>query len=168
MARKHSASTDTEATGTTPETVETTTETTETVALSEAVEITTDTVTVSEAVETPEAAGIMESEAAPAQTTALEVTQAPSEGLSEAIREGASDARAAVVSLKGFVRKGVYTGFYYATYGVVFGALMVGSLIPSNNAMGEGVRDGFKAAQKDFETGKHAEEGLAEAGLAAA
>ena len=40
---------------------------------------------------------------------------------------------------------------------------MVGSLIPSNNAMGEGVRAGFKAARNDFEAQKaapSADEGL--------
>lgn len=87
--------------------------------------------------------------------TALERTAESAEGLSEAIREGASDAREAaagfIPAVGGMIHKGVYNGFYYATYGAVFGAMVVGSLIPTNNAMGEGVRDGFKAARRAFE-----------------
>jgi hypothetical protein len=87
--------------------------------------------------------------------TALERTAEPAEDFSEAIREGASDAREAaagfIPAVGGMIHKGIYSGFYYATYGAVFGAMVVGSLIPTNNAMGEGVRDGFKAARRAFE-----------------
>lgn len=115
--------------------------------------------TVVESVAAESAEVVAESVEAP--QTALECTAA--ETIGDAIREGASDARSAVDNLRGAVRQGVYSGFYYLTYGVVFGALVVGSLIPSNNAMGEGVKAGFKAAQDDFEAQKSAtpaDEGL--------
>jgi hypothetical protein len=89
------------------------------------------------------------------ETTALERTAEPAEDFSEAIREGASNARVAaagfIPAVGGMIHKGIYNGFYYTTYGVVFGSMVVGSLIPANNAMGEGVRDGFKAARRAFE-----------------
>ncbi|MGZ8218374.1 hypothetical protein [Methylomagnum sp.] len=89
------------------------------------------------------------------ETTALERTAEPAEDFSEAIREGASDARDAaagfIPAVGGMIHKGIYNGFYFATYGVVFGSMVVGNLIPSNNAMGEGVRDGFKAARRAFD-----------------
>ena len=108
-------------------------------------------------------------EAAAAITeSALQRTAEPEAGLAEAISEGASDARKAAANFLPEVGKvlhtGVYNSFYWLTYGVVFGALVVGRLIPSDNAMGEGVRDGFEAAKKAFEEREEAaarEEGLA-------
>ncbi len=136
----------------------------------ETVETTTETETVMESV-AAESAEAMESvaESVEAPQTALECTAQP-ETIGDAIREGACDARSAVDNLRGAVRQGVYSGFYYLTYGVVFGALVVGSLIPSNNAMGEGVKAGFKAAQDDFEAQKAAaaEAAPADEGLVAA
>ncbi len=126
-----------------------------------------------ESVEATEAAEIMEAEAVQQSTeapqTALERTAAP---FAEAIHEGIGDARAAAASFRGILHKGVYNGFYYLTYGVVFGSLVVGSFIPSNNAMGDGVREGFKAARKDFEAkqeaGHSTDAPISEEGLAAA
>jgi hypothetical protein len=134
---------------TTPEAAAEAVETTETTAASE---------TVQESVEAPQ--------------TALEKTE-PAEGFAEAIREGAHDACSAAAgflpSVGGMIHKGVYHGFYYLTYGVVFSSLVVGSLIPSNNAMGDGVRAGFKAAKDDFEAQKTAAGGpAADEGLAPA
>jgi hypothetical protein len=137
-------------------------------AAAETVETTPEAETVVESVAAePAAETIAESVEAP--QTALERTAAP-ETITDAIREGACDARSAVDSLRGMVRQGVYNGFYYLTYGVVFGGLVVGSLIPSNNAMGEGVKAGFKAARDDFETQKTAaaEAAPADEGLVAA
>jgi hypothetical protein len=77
-----------------------------------------------------------------------------STSLVKAITEGAAGACSAaanIVPATGkVVRKTVYSGFYYVTYGVVFSSLMIGSLIPTNNAMGEGVQDGVSAARKAF------------------
>jgi hypothetical protein len=108
--------------------------------------------------------------------TAPEKTAAPAVSLSEAIREGAGDAREAaadfIPAVGSLIHKGVYNGFYYLTYGVVFGSLVVGSLIPSDNAMGEGVRDGIKAARKAFDerekAARAAEAAPMEEGLASA
>jgi hypothetical protein len=108
-----------------------------------------------ESTETLEASAETVQESVEITQTALERTAeiAPG-GFTDAIREGASDAREAVAgffpAIGNAIHKGVYNGFYYATYGVVFSALVVGRLIPSNNAMGEGVHDGFEAAKKDF------------------
>jgi hypothetical protein len=92
--------------------------------------------------------------------TALQRTAEPEGGFSDAVREGAKDAREAVASffpaVGNAIHKGVYNGFYFVTYGVVFGALTVGRLIPHNNAMGEGVHDGYLAAKKAFEESKGA------------
>lgn len=99
------------------------------------------------------------------ETTAVEIAGEPSEeGFGEAIREGAEDARAAAAgflpAIGKMVHNGVYSSFYYMTYGVVFTSMVVGSLIPSNNAMGEGVRDGFTAARKAFEGRAQREEAV--------
>ena len=71
-----------------------------------------------------------------------------------AILAGASDAKAAVEaipSLGNLLSKTVYGTFYYASYGVVFGALTVAHLIPTDNIMGAGLREGAKAAREAFE-----------------
>jgi putative methionine-R-sulfoxide reductase with GAF domain len=83
-------------------------------------------------------------------------------GLVRVITEGAADARTAASNATQAAgkaaRKTIYSGFYYVTYGVVYSTLFVGSLIPSNNAMGEGVHDGAAAARKDFDArGQQAE-----------
>jgi hypothetical protein len=102
-----------------------------------------------------EASGETAPKSAKDSAAVLERTAEPAEGFSEAIREGADDARAAaagvIPEVGELIHKGVYNGFYYLTYGIVFGSLVVGSLIPSNNAMSDGVRDGIKAARRDFE-----------------
>jgi hypothetical protein len=130
-----------------------------------------------ETVETLEASSEAVQERTEITETALERTAEPEAGFAEAIREGASDAREAAAgffpAVGDAIHKGVYNGFYYLTYGVVFGALVVGRLIPSNNAMGEGVRDGYAAAAKAFEEREKAARAAAEAappdeGLAAA
>jgi hypothetical protein len=81
-------------------------------------------------------------------------TEAP-KSLARVITEGAADACTAASTVTQAAgkaaRKTVYSGFYYVSYGVVFSALLVGNLLPSNNAMGEGVHDGALAARKDFD-----------------
>jgi|UPI0003F754AE hypothetical protein len=93
----------------------------------------------------------------------------------EAIKEGAAHARSAVAEfvpdLGGLVHKGVYSGVYFLSFSVVFGSLMVASLLPEHNVIEKGVRDGAEAAKKAFQgrhegthqakhTGKSNEEGL--------
>lgn len=113
-----------------------------------------------ETVEAMEASSDVVQERTVITETALERTAEPEASLAEAIREGAGDAREAAAgffpTIGKALHKGVYNTFYYATYGVVFGALVVGRLIPSNNAMGEGVHDGFEAAKKAVEEREHA------------
>lgn len=106
---------------------------------------------------------------------APEKTGGAVENVISAFKEGASDAREAaanfIPSVGKLVHQGVYRGFYAVTYGVVFGSLVVGSLIPTNNAMGEGVRDGIDAAQKAFKSKKavaETKEAPAEEGLVTA
>ena len=104
----------------------------------------------------------------PAAETAAE----ESKSLARVISEGASDACAAATNAfpaaGKALRKSIYTGFYYVTYGVVFSSLAVASLIPTDNAMGEGSRAGAAAARKDFGSRKEAvEEGAAKAAAAA-
>jgi len=100
-----------------------------------------------------------------------EAVEAP-KGLVRVITEGAADARTAAsnatLAAGKAARKTVYSGFYYLTYGVVYGTLFVGSLIPSNNAMGEGVHDGAAAARKDFDARLQHAESAAPADAAAA
>ncbi len=103
-----------------------------------------------------------------------EQAEAPQTGFGEAIKEGAEHARSAfaefVPELGSIVHKSVYSGFYYLSYCVVFGSLMIASLLPEHNAMEEGVRDGAEAAKKAF-AGRHkgtyeaARTGVSEEGL---
>lgn len=65
-------------------------------------------------------------------------------------------------------RKSVYTGFYYLTYGVVFGSLALASLLPSDTAMSKGIHDGAEAARKDFANRRVAVEAGAEEAAATA
>jgi hypothetical protein len=73
----------------------------------------------------------------------------------DAIRQGAASAKAAVgeviPGVGKLVRKSIYGGFYYASYGVVFAALTVAKLLPVDNVVSEGVRDGASAACKAVE-----------------
>ncbi|MGX2039797.1 hypothetical protein ACWJKU_06640 [Methylocaldum sp. MU1018] len=114
------------------------------------------------------AEGIEKAEKAPAAESAMKAGEGPehvakretepSEGLGEAFKEGAEHARSTfaeiIPELGGMIHKSVYSGFYYLTYGAVFGSLLIGSLIPADSAMTEGVRDGAEAAKKAFE-GRH-------------
>ena len=89
------------------------------------------------------------------QSTELAEAPRSQESLASAIGEGVRDARAAVNDLfpavGGLLRKGVFNGVYYLTYGVVFGGLTVGRLIPKSSAVADGIREGAKAARHDFD-----------------
>lgn len=99
--------------------------------------------------------------------TVVERTAEAAESVAEAVREGVSDAREAatgfIPAVGNLLHKGIYNGFYYLTYGVVFGSLVIGSLVPSNSVVGTAVKDGAEAAKKAFEQGEDraAQEGLA-------
>lgn len=102
---------------------------------------------------------IIESEAQATQEAAVQAEIIEAESLSmtpvDAVREGATSAKAAAAellpNLGKLVSKSVYGTFYYASYGVVFGALTVAHLIPTNNLMGAGLRDGAAAARRAFD-----------------
>lgn len=82
-------------------------------------------------------------------------TEESSTSVARAISEGAAEAYSAasnvIPALGKAVRKTVYSGFYYATYGVVFSSLVIASMLPSDNAMGEGIHDGTEAARRAFQ-----------------
>ena len=88
---------------------------------------------------------------------AAESGAAASTSLTRAIREGASDAANAasriVPNVAKYLSKGVYGACYYTTFGVVFGALTVSKLLPSNGAAVHGIEDGARDARKAVETG---------------
>jgi putative methionine-R-sulfoxide reductase with GAF domain len=72
----------------------------------------------------------------------------------EAVKEASADAAEAAAKAPAeigkFLSKTVYGGFYYLSYGVVFGSLIVGKLIPKNSAMAHGIHDGAIAARDAF------------------
>lgn len=69
-----------------------------------------------------------------------------------AVRQGADDARANALELAPAVgesvSRAVYATCYYLSYGVVFPAVFVASLLPLNNAVGFGLVDGASAAKE--------------------
>jgi hypothetical protein len=50
----------------------------------------------------------------------------------------------------GFIGRAVYGTLYCLSYGVVFGAMVVGSIIPGSGLIGRALRDGAAAAQGGF------------------
>ncbi|BBA34923.1 uncharacterized protein sS8_2980 [Methylocaldum marinum] len=90
------------------------------------------------------------------ETTALDTVPAtPVQAAVQGLQNGASDAREAVSgtvsNVSQTLSKLVYNGFYYLSYGVVYSALAVSNLIPTDNAMGEGLQAGAEAARKSFD-----------------
>ncbi len=85
-----------------------------------------------------------------------------------AMKEGAAHAKAAaeqfVPGVGRLLARSVYGTFYYASYGVVFSALTIAHLVPTNNLVGNAIKDGAKAAQQAMaareEAGLEAEEGV--------
>lgn len=96
---------------------------------------------------------IMEAQEARAQTETTE-PETMAMAAVDAIQEGVADASAAaaevVPALGRLLSSSVYGAFYYASYGVVFSALTIAHLVPTNNIIGEGLRDGAKAARQAF------------------
>lgn len=92
---------------------------------------------------TPEAENVI-AEAAPEESRSL------AKVISESAADACSAASNALPAAGKAVRKIVYSGCYYITYGIVYSSMIVGSLIPANSAVGEGMHDGAAAARKDF------------------
>lgn len=88
------------------------------------------------------------------ERNALTETEQSSQSLSDAIHEGARDAREAAAnflpSLASVIQRGIYGSFYCLSYGVVFGGLTIGRLVPRDSIAGKGIRAGADAACKDF------------------
>ena len=76
---------------------------------------------------------------------------------SDAMRKSTSDARRAASraapAVGSALAKTVYVAAYYASYGVVFAAVTVSRMMPSENALAHGIRDGAAAA-RDARTGR--------------
>ena len=73
----------------------------------------------------------------------------------EAMKDATADATEAAAKAPEQIcklfSKAVYGGFYYLSYGIVFGALVVARLIPKNSAMALGICDGAIAAREAYE-----------------
>ncbi len=61
----------------------------------------------------------------------------------------------------GPVGRAVYNTVYCVSYGVVFGALMIGKLIPGSGLVGRALRDGADSARQDFDERNEAAENSA-------
>lgn len=74
------------------------------------------------------------------------------ESVADAVKEGAEDATKAASTVLPVVgkilSKTVYSGCYYISFGVTFGALTVGKFMPINNIVGRGLHDGAEAAKE--------------------
>lgn len=109
---------------------------------------------VADAVADPAADDIIEAQAVHLDDDAAEKASVVGSA-ADAIRHGAASAKAAVgevvPGVGRLVRKTVYGTFYCASYGVVFAALSVARLVPTDNVLGEALRDGAQAARHDVE-----------------
>ena len=79
-------------------------------------------------------------------TSAVIETEVKSEGLETG--EGPSFVSQFLPAIGDSVTKTVYGTFYYASFGVVFSALMVARLIPMNNIMERAIKDGAADAKQ--------------------
>lgn len=97
---------------------------------------------------------------------------------SEGLRAGAADAKQAaaeaIPAVGRLLSKTAYHTGYYLAFGVVFSAMMVARVVPTENALGAGLLDGADAArdalqQRADRLAAHAVEAdAAEAGMAPA
>lgn len=82
----------------------------------------------------------------------LNETVTQGQSLTEAVKEGASDAAAAATNVMPAIgeaiAKTVYGACYYVSFGVTFAALSVAKLIPSGSAAAKGLHDGAEAAKE--------------------
>lgn len=83
--------------------------------------------------------------------TEVEVTSDTGSSIAEAVKQGSEaavqSASQVLPAIGGFLSQSVYNTFYYTTYGVVFSALMVGHLFPTESNIVKGVHDGTEAAK---------------------
>src|SRR5438874_2358357 len=94
-----------------------------------------------------------------AQTDAAEPLRSAREAVGSAIetvRHGASDAQERIIgfmpTLGQFVGRVAYTSGYGLSYGIVFPVMLVARIVPMNNALGHGLRDGASAARERVES----------------
>lgn len=82
-------------------------------------------------------------------------TSAASEGVADALRQGASDASKSADRLLPKVgklmSKGLYATCYFGSYGVVFAALTVARMLPKDGSVIHGLEDGADAARHAVE-----------------
>ena len=85
-------------------------------------------------------------------TSAEPTTPGSTNVMVESVKAGASAAREAVANFWPAVgrnlRKQVYDGCYYVSFGVTFSALTVANLVPTDNIMGKALADGAEAAKE--------------------
>ena len=90
---------------------------------------------------------------------AVETVTETTGNIVDAVREGFESGARAADSLWSGVRHAasdaLYGGAYFAAYGVTFGVLFVGHLIPRDSSLGRGLRDGAKRAASDAEVWEH-------------
>lgn len=83
-----------------------------------------------------------------------EVTGSTANSVVASVKASAAKAQTAVVSFVPTVGKSVeqtvYNGVYFISYGVTFGALVVGSLIPKNTLITKAFSEGSDAARETF------------------
>jgi len=87
-------------------------------------------------------------------TSAEPTTPGSTNVMVESVKAGASAAQEAVANFWPAVgrnlRKFVYNGCYYVSFGVTFSALTVANLVPTDNIMGKALADGAEAAKEAF------------------
>ncbi len=104
-------------------------------------------------------------EAVAVETAAMTAIESPAPvtktaGIVDAMLRGAKDATEAVgefIPETGkYLTQGLYQASYYAAYGVVFGAVAIGRLVPLPKPLALGLHDGAQAALGAFEKGHEA------------
>lgn len=96
----------------------------------------------------------------PVESATAETVQVPEQTTAELMESSAEPAASAespsvlsqlLPTVGESVSKVVYGSFYYASYGVVFGALTLARLIPMDNVMGRAIKDGAADARQALE-----------------
>lgn len=104
-----------------------------------------------DAVETIEAVANTAQEAV--QEEVGNVMQKVEEVTAETVEQAEKAAARFLPAARKAVGKAVYGTFYYASFGVVFSALMVSHLVPMDNLMGRAIKDGASAARDAVQRG---------------
>lgn len=77
------------------------------------------------------------------------------------------EARPPEPAIAGPLGRMVYGTVFSLSYGVVYGVILIGQLIPGGRLIGRGLRDGATAARRDFDQRAAVAAALAEASLPA-